>query len=187
MDRLYYLENPLEGDRVVSLHSSLEKSANVERFVFKRQKSKQEKMKEHAIIIKKDKVKAGRNAACRKDRQQSADWSFPGSPLDLACTFLLTGLTVGQFRGPVLTGCLGRRFVDALLHPLHDQVEQGYHRLVHLGSGCCTCLEIRDSVSNKNCVVKKSSTDGCCPLHSRPFYPQIIPSSTPYFALKIML
>lgn len=96
-----------------------------------------------------EKVNAGRNVACRKDRQQSADWSFPGSPLDLTCTFLLAGLPFGQFCGPVLTGWLGGRLVDALLHPLHDQVEQGYHRLVHLRPGRRTRLEVRDSVSNK--------------------------------------
>lgn len=89
--------------------------------------------------------------ANRKDRRQrSTDWSFPESPLNLTCTFLLVGLCITELRGPVTTGCLGRWFVNALLHPLHDQVQQCYHRLVHLHSCRCTRLKVWDPGSNKN-------------------------------------
>lgn len=103
-------------------------------------------------MTEKEKVKEeGGDVASRKDRRQrSADWSFPESPLDLACTFLLIGLRFGKLRGPVLIGWLGGRFVDALLHPLHDQVQQRYHRLVHLRSRRGTRLKVRDPVSHNN-------------------------------------
>lgn len=100
-------------------------------------------------------VKEGRNEARREtDRQPSADPSFPESPLDLACTFLLVGLFIGKFGGPVPAGCLGGWFVHTLLHPLHDQVQQCYHRFVYLHSRCCTRLKVRDSVSNTNVCLR---------------------------------
>lgn len=118
-----------------------------------------------------EKVTEGQNVASRKDSQQSADWSFPESPLDLACTFLLSGLPLGKFCGPVPIGWLGGRFVDALLHPLHDQVEQRYHRLVHLCSCRCTRLKVRDSVSNKNVHLMSAPQPqrGFSPLHYHHF------------------
>lgn len=162
--RLCYLENPLEGDRVVSLPDGQRVGEGEERIKGGR-KGKECKCLKVCFRDKRvsrrgwrtnmqskmtEKVKEGQNVASRKDRQQSADWSFPESPLDLACTFLLSGLPLGKFCGPVPIGWLGGRFVDALLHPLHDQVEQCYHRLVHLRSCRCTRLKVRDSVSNKN-------------------------------------
>lgn len=86
-----------------------------------------------------------------KNRQQiRADWSFPESPLDLTCTFLLVALRITKLCGPVATGCVGRGFVDALLHPLHDQVQQRYDRLVHLCACCRARLEVWNSMSSIN-------------------------------------
>lgn len=75
--------------------------------------------------------------------------------LDLACTFLLIGLRIAELRGPVPIGRIGGRFVDALLHPLHDQVQQRYHRLVHLRSCRCTRLKVRDPVGNRSFCLKE--------------------------------
>lgn len=121
-----------------------DKRADVERIVLVSRKTKtnmQLKMTE--------KGKEGQNVVSRKDRQQSADWSHPESPLDLACTFLLIGLALRQFCGPVPIGWLSGWFVNALLHPLHDQVKQCYHCLVHFCSRRCTCLKVWDPVSKK--------------------------------------
>lgn len=50
----------------------------------------------------------------------------------LTCTLLVAGRPLGQFGRPVAVGRLGGRLVHALLHPLHHQVQQRDHRLVHL-------------------------------------------------------
>lgn len=84
-------------------------------------------------------------AGGRDGRRRSSDWSFPG----LACTLLLTGQRVVQLGGPVAISRLGGRFVDALLHPLHDQVQQRDHRLVHLRSRRRARLKVRDSAAHK--------------------------------------
>lgn len=81
---------------------------------------------------------------------RALDWSFPELPLHLACTFLLAGLPLRKFRGPVAIGRLGGGLVDALLHPLHDQVEQRYHGLVHLRSRGRTRLEVGNSAGEKS-------------------------------------
>lgn len=96
-----------------------------------------------------EKGKEGQSEARRQDRQQSADRWHPESPLDLACTFLLIWLALRQFCGPVPIGWLSRWFVNTLLHPLHDQVKQCYHCLIHFCSRRCTRLKVWDPVSQK--------------------------------------
>lgn len=87
---------------------------------------------------------------------RALDWSFPGLPLYLACTFLLGGLRLRKFRGPVAIGRLGGRLVDALLHPLHDQVEQRYHGLVHLGSRGRTRLEVGNTAGETSATQSRT-------------------------------
>ena len=68
---------------------------------------------------------------------------FLGRPLTR--TLLLVGRGfVAEVRGPVPVGGLDRRFVHALLHPLHHQVQQRDHRLVHLRPRGRARLKVRD-------------------------------------------
>lgn len=82
-------------------------------------------MKRHAIKNDKDKVNRGRNVVRRRtDDRAALTGCCPVSPLHLTCTFLSNRLCITKLCGPVPIGRLGRGFVDALLHPLHDQVQQ---------------------------------------------------------------
>lgn len=76
--------------------------------------------------------------------------AFPESPPGLTCTFLLVGLCFAELCGPVTTGCVCGWFVNALLHPLHDQVQQRQDRLVHLRARRCARLKVRDPIGDKS-------------------------------------
>lgn len=62
----------------------------------------------------------------------------------LACTLPVGGRALGQLGRSVAIGRLGGRLVHALLHPLHHQVQQRDHGLVHLRARGRARLEVGD-------------------------------------------
>ncbi len=58
---------------------------------------------------------------------------------------LLLGDRRGVQYAAVCVVCVRRRFVHTLLHPLHHQIQQRQHGLVHLRTGRRTRLEVGDS------------------------------------------